>query len=203
MTRSELKKLPPSTIYGYGRESLVSGQGQPRGPGYPKGNVTLPDGQVIDAGDMYIQGTWNAELYDPLMELYKQSKDKATKPDVILRTHWMAMGKELEAFLEAEGLTTLLFAGLNIQQAVWAVSTACPVVEVGTMLTILYAIYSRQTICEARGKGYDTILLDDCCAAPGDTEGKARSVILDNCKTFGGLILTSDEFVAAAGKSQA
>ena len=74
---------------------------------------------------MYIQETWNAELYDPLMELYKRGKDKASKPDVILRTHWMAMGKELEAFLEAEGLTTLLFAGLNIQQAVWAVSSDC------------------------------------------------------------------------------
>jgi nicotinamidase-related amidase len=34
----------------------------------------------------------------------------------------MNMGKELENFLEARGLTTLLFAGLNTEQAVWAVS---------------------------------------------------------------------------------
>ena len=60
----------------------------------------------------------------------------------------------------------------------------------------------EQTMCEARGRGYDTVILDDCCAAPNDVGGKARSVILDNCKTFGGLILNNDEFVAATGKSQ-
>jgi nicotinamidase-related amidase len=201
MTRSELKKLPPSTIYGYGRESLASGEGHPRGPGYPKGNITLPNGQTIDAGDMYIQGTWNAELYDPLLELYKRGKDKASKPDVILRTHWMAMGKELEAFLEAEGLTTLLFAGLNIQQAVWAVSSDCDQLPERDD-AYLNRNHAEKTMCEARGKGYDTVILDDCCAAPNDVGGKARSVILDNCKTFGGLILNCDEYVAATGKSQ-
>ena len=152
---------------------------------------------------MYIQETWNAELYDPLMELYKRGKDKASKPDVILRTHWMAMGKELEAFLEAEGLTTLLFAGLNIQQAVWAVSSDCSASRnrPGALLRNTFRVTSGRQ-CAKLGKGYDTVILEDCCAAPSDIGGKARSVILDNCKTFGGLILNSDDFVAATSKSQ-
>jgi hypothetical protein len=137
MTRNELKTLPPSTIYGYGRESLVTGQDHSRGPGYPKSNVTLPNGQTIDAGDMYMQGTWNAKLYDPLLELYNRGKNNAVKPDVILRTHWMAMGKELEDFLVAEGLPTLLSAGLNIQHAVWAVSLVREIVASDWKLTIM------------------------------------------------------------------
>jgi hypothetical protein len=59
-------------------------------------------------------------------------------------------------------------------------------------------------MCEARGKGYDTILLDDCCAAPDDKEGKVRSVVIGNCQNFEGLVLSGDEFVAAikTGPSQ-
>jgi hypothetical protein len=125
MTRGELKNLPPSTIYGYARQTLVAGQGNLKGPGYSKGQVALPDGKTVDAGDMYIQGSWNAELYDPLQKQYERGREKRVKPDVVLRTHWMAMGKELEEFLQAQGLTTLLFAGLNIHQAVWAVSFPC------------------------------------------------------------------------------
>jgi nicotinamidase-related amidase len=123
-TKAELKKLPPSTIFGYGRSGLINDSSEHKftGPGFPLPAVQLEDGKVVNAGDMFMQGSWNAELYGPLQKLYEQGKDMQDKQDVVLRTQWMNMGKELENFLEARGLTTLLFAGLNTEEAVWAVS---------------------------------------------------------------------------------
>ena len=123
MTKAELAKLPPSTIFGYGRSGLIKEPEQQfTGPAFPLAPVQLEDGTVIDAGEMFMHGSWNAQLYGPLQKLYEQGRDMAENPGVALRSQWMNMGKELERFLEAHGLTTLLFAGLNTEQAVWAAS---------------------------------------------------------------------------------
>lgn len=124
LTKAELNKLPLSTIFGHGRPGLTKDPKQQKfvGPGFPMSAVQLEDGKVIDAGEMFMQGSWNAELYGPLQKLYEQGKQKVDKPDVILRTQWMNMGIELEGFLQARGLKSLIFAGLNTEQAVWAVS---------------------------------------------------------------------------------
>jgi hypothetical protein len=76
-TKAELKKLPPSTIFGYGRSGLVNDSAEHKftGPGFPLPAVQLEDGKVVDAGDMFMQGSWNAELYGPLQKLYEQGKD--------------------------------------------------------------------------------------------------------------------------------
>ena len=47
---------------------------------------------------------------------------------------------ELDAVLRNLDVTTLLFAGVNVDQCVYA------------------------TLCDAAGLGYDCVLLDDCCA---------------------------------------
>ena len=51
-----------------------------KGLGEPLGEVELPDGKRVDAGRLLMCGTWNARLYDPLLESYDKSQ-LSSKPD--------------------------------------------------------------------------------------------------------------------------
>ena len=51
-----------------------------KGLGESLGEIELPDGKCVDAGRLLMQDTWNARLYDPLLESYDKSQ-LSSKPD--------------------------------------------------------------------------------------------------------------------------
>jgi nicotinamidase-related amidase len=112
-------------------------------PGAQLGEITLEDGTRIDVGRAMMKGTWNAALHAPLASAYEEGK-KTSRPDVWMNKNrnsglWNATS-ECSEFLEREGIRTLLFAGVNIDQCVGA------------------------TLQDAHAKGFDTIMLKDGCA---------------------------------------
>jgi nicotinamidase-related amidase len=110
-----------------------------------------PDGkkESIDAGKLLMRETWNAALYAPLEAEYEKGKKLTNSPDVWIHKNrmsglWGANG-ECEDFLQAQGIKTLLFAGVNTDQCVGG------------------------TFTDAFSKGYDCVLLSDGC---GTTSSK-------------------------------
>jgi nicotinamidase-related amidase len=112
-------------------------------PGAEIGKITLEDGTEVDAGRVMMQGTWNAHLHGPLARLYEEGKT-TPRPDVwINKTRNSGLWKETtecSQFLEGNGIRTLLFAGVNIDQCVEA------------------------SLQDAHARSIDTILVKDGCA---------------------------------------
>lgn len=115
-----------------------------KGLGTDLGIVELADNEAVAGGRVLMRDTWNAALYDPFDQEYKKSQgisgDKPrSKPDVLFHKNRMSglweSGSELEGFLQKEGITTLLFGGVNTDQCVGS------------------------TLTDAFSKGYDCILL--------------------------------------------
>ena len=83
------------------------------------GDVKI-DGNDVPAGEMLMKGSWNASLYGDLQGEWEAGQ-KLAKPD-----HWhdkcrltafLPWTKDgLEAFLHSKGITTLMIAGVNIDQ---------------------------------------------------------------------------------------
>jgi nicotinamidase-related amidase len=90
----------------------------PSGPGFPLGALKDTDGTTIDGGDLYIEGSWNVELYGPLKDLYEESQGNKINPDVVLHKKWMYGSPQLDAFLQERGIKSLMFGGFNTEQCV-------------------------------------------------------------------------------------
>lgn len=182
-----IKSLPPTLWRSFGWESVNDGQAfevpaaaddaQPvlrvpekkstGGIGSELGPVTLPDGSVVDAGKKLLRGQWNTRLHAPLEEAFAASQTTAV-PDVRFHKERIsglwggAHDNELEGFLREEGITTLLFAGVNTDQCVLA------------------------TVQDASSKGFDTVLLRDGC---GTTSPEyARQMVDFNCQRSWGFV---------------
>lgn len=139
------------------------------GIGDPLGTVKLEDGSTIDAGRMFMRNQWNTELHDPLLKAYKEGI-KSNVPDARfykerLSALWENSG-EMDRFLRARGIRTLLFSGVNSDQCVLA------------------------TIQDANHKGYDTILLKDSSAT--NSPDFARLTVELNCQRSWGF-MTQDK----------
>lgn len=134
---------------GVDKHGAVREKGVYRGIGSKMGDVELQDGGKVDAGRLLMRGSWNADLYPPLREAFEEGCGLQTKPDVWVHKNRMSAlwggETELQVFLEKEGITTLLFAGVNTDQCVGG------------------------TLTDAFSKGYDCILLSDGCgtSSPG------------------------------------
>ncbi|KAJ5080931.1 hypothetical protein N7456_013641 [Penicillium angulare] len=127
-----------------------------KGPGEPLGPITL-DNEIVDGGRMLMQDSWSCALYPPLeKEFLKGSTPSPDHPDakkdILINKNRMSglwgSDQELERFLEAEGIASLLFAGVNLDQCVGG------------------------TLVDAFNKGYDCILLRDASgtSSPGFSE---------------------------------
>jgi nicotinamidase-related amidase len=95
----------------------------------------------IDAGRLLMRDTWNAALYAPLEAEYEKGRKLTKNPDVWINKNrmsglWGGSG-ECEDFLQAQGIKTLLLAGVNTDQCVGG------------------------TFTDAFSKGYDCVLLGD------------------------------------------
>jgi nicotinamidase-related amidase len=117
-----------------------------KGLGNDLGTVKLNDNEGVPGGRVLMRGSWNAALYDPFHLQYKASQvisheNPRSKPDVLFHKNRMSglwgAGSEVESFLQKNGITTLLFGGVNTDQCVGS------------------------TLTDAFSKGYDCILLRD------------------------------------------
>jgi nicotinamidase-related amidase len=123
--------------------------GMYRGIGSEMGTIKLEGGEEVDGGKLLMRESWNAALYPPLQELYEEGRKLTHNPDVWIHKNRMSglwgATTPLQDFLEKEGITTLLFAGVNTDQCVGG------------------------TLTDAFSKGYDCVLLSDGCgtSSPG------------------------------------
>jgi len=115
------------------------------------------------------KGSWNAQIYDPLL-------DVATKDDLYFDKNrpsglWNPNG-DLSRYLQESGKKTILFAGVNTDQCVLG------------------------TLVDGYSWGYDCIMLGDCCGTM--TTGFGAKELCDyNVATNYGFVATSQDFVNA------
>lgn len=127
----------------------VGERGPYRGIGSAMGPVGTLDGEMVDAGRLLMRNTWNADLHPPLKAAFETGRALPHNPDVWVHKNRMSAlwgaSTDLEVFLKKEGITTLLFAGVNTDQCVGG------------------------TLTDAFSKGYDCVLLSDGCgtSSPG------------------------------------
>ncbi|KAI3324089.1 isochorismatase [Xylariaceae sp. AK1471] len=108
-------------------------------------------------GRMLMNGSWNAQLYDPLHQAVEHDNDL-----IIAKNRVSGFWNGKTAFakaLEEWHIRTLLFTGVNTNQCV-----------LGTLLDAYY-------------RGYDCLLIEDCCATK--TPGGQDVPILDISRGYG------------------
>ena len=164
LTDSDLETMPPSVMQAFGnygsvpRERSQTVPSLPgmvhdknpalyRGLGTELGAVELGSGEVVQGGRVLVRDSWNADLYGSLKEEYRGhavGSGSDVKGDVLVYKNRLSglsgQGSDLERYLEGEGITTLLFAGVNTDQCVGS------------------------TLVDASAKGYDCILVRDGAA---------------------------------------
>ncbi|TCD62208.1 hypothetical protein EIP91_007213 [Steccherinum ochraceum] len=158
LTDHELTTLPPSLVRSFQKGGL-GGFGAP-----------LPG----DFGRLLMRGTYNSQLYGPLQGLYEQGKEEGS--DVWVHKNRVSglwgPQSSLDLYLQEEGITTLLFAGVNTDQCV-----------LGTLVDAYY-------------RGYDCVLLRDATATKSP-EGAYENVVFKSSLAYG-FVTDSSKVVAAA-----
>jgi len=135
------------------RETMYHGLGE------PFGTVTLLEsGEQVDGGDLLMRGSWNADIYPPLKEVYNPSSDAWIHKNRM--SGLWGSSTPFQAFLEKEGLRTLFFAGVNTDQCVGG------------------------TLTDAFSNGYDCILLSDGCGT-NSGEGAQKAWEYNAERTYG------------------
>ncbi|KAI1502559.1 isochorismatase [Biscogniauxia marginata] len=119
-----------------------------------------------DRGRLLMAGAWNAELYDPLQETVWLQEDIFCNKNRI--SGLCNSETPLSKALVEGGFRTLLFAGVNTDQCVLG------------------------TLSDAYYRGYDCIMVEDCCATP--TPGGQDVSIYNTCKLFG-FVIDSTSFL--------
>ena len=127
------------------KEEGLTESGQPKrmykGLGSEIGPVTIENGKVVDAGRLLMRNTWNAALPPALDAAYKEGRSLGEKPDVWIHKNRMSglwgSSTPCTDYLEREGISTLIFAGVNTDQCV------------------------AGSLQDAFSKGWDCILLKD------------------------------------------
>lgn len=143
LTEEEVETMPPSMLRTFGAVGAGSGKDGSVyvGLGGDCGMRENGKGEEVDAGGLLMRGAWNSGLYGELNDVYGEGRRLETKPDVWVHKNRMSAlwgGRtELEAFLEDEGIRSLLFTGVNTDQCVGG------------------------TLQDAFSKGYDCVLLND------------------------------------------
>lgn len=151
-----------------------------RGLGSPCGSVVMDSGEEVDAGRLLMRDTWNAALYPPLDEVYRQGSRLPSTPDVWIHKNRMSgmwgQSSPLEEFLEDQGIRTLVFAGVNTDQCV------------------------SGTLTDAFSKGYDCVLLGD--GAGTSSPGFSQECIEYNAARTWGFLSSTDDFARAVDEME-
>jgi len=137
----------PATMTENGKDGRIyKGLGADLGPVVLHSTSPSPDDgpstETIRAGRLLMRHTWNASLYPPLQASYSHSLT-TRKPDAWIHKNRMSglwgAATPCTEYLEAHGLRTLLFAGVNTDQCV------------------------AGSVQDAFAKGWDCVLLSDAC----------------------------------------
>ncbi|KAJ3719996.1 Isochorismatase hydrolase [Lentinula raphanica] len=112
-----------------------------------------------DMGRILMIGEKNTELYGPLQGLYEDGRDKGSDFWINkIRMSGLWNQTPLEAFLQKNGIKTLLFAGVNVDDVK-------PVPHSNHSIpTLIISQCVLGTIIDANHKGYDCILIEDTTA---------------------------------------
>lgn len=144
-----------------------------KGLGSPCGMITLPSGERVDAGRLLMRDTWNAALYPPLQAAYQEGSELSHNPDVWIHKDRMSgmwgARTACQDFLEAKGIRTLLFTGVNTDQCV------------------------SGTLTDAFCKGYDCVLLRDGCGTTSPSF--ARECVEFNAGRTWGFVASCENLV--------
>lgn len=161
LTDHELTTIPPSLI----RSFMKAGRG---GFGAQMAG---------DFGRLLMRGAYNSDLYGPLQKLYEDGKADGT--DVWIHKNRMSglWGPQsaLDLYLQEEGITTLLFAGVNADQCV-----------LGTLVDSYY-------------RGYDCIVIRDAIATTSP-QGGYENVIFNAGNAYG-FVTDSSKIITGASKA--
>ncbi len=170
---SELDKANPQIkIETPGKDARIY-----KGLGSEIGQVVLEDGSTVSGGKLLMRDQWNSGLTPELDAAYKKGLN-ASPPDVWIHKNRMSGlwgDKTLcTEFLEKEGITTLLFTGVNTDQCVGG------------------------SLQDAFTKGWDCILLSDGAATTSPSS--SQESIEFNCAKTWGFCLKCEDFAKSVGK---
>ncbi|PSK51693.1 hypothetical protein B9Z65_2960 [Elsinoe australis] len=195
LTDEDIGKLPPGMKRSFGDNGVEIEIEAKEAPGV--GEVTKPwkdkrlykglgsemgvvkvDGKDVDAGRVLMRDAWNAALYPPFDQMWEEGRKLETRPDVWMykdRLSGMWGARTMcQDFLEKEGLTSLIFAGVNTDQCV------------------------SGTLTDAFSKGYDCVLLSDGCGTTSPAAAQ-EGIEYNAAKTWGWLS-DRETLAAAVGK---
>ncbi|KAF3051125.1 hypothetical protein E8E11_008293 [Didymella keratinophila] len=168
---------------GVDKHGNVKGEGIYKGIGSEMGRIELSKeegGGEVDAGKLLMRNTWNADLYPPLRSLWESGRKLESKPDVWIHKNRMSglwgASTPLQDFLVKEGITTLLFAGVNTDQCVGG------------------------TLTDAFSKGFDCVLLSDGCGT--SSPASAQECWEYNAAHTFGFCCRCEDLAAGVGKMQ-
>jgi len=159
LTDPELKTIPPALVRGFRKHN---------GGGF---GSELPG----NFGRLLMRNAYNSELYGPLQEEYLKGQKAGT--DVWIHKNRMSglwgYQTALDLFLQENGITTLLFSGVNSDQCVLG------------------------TLVDAYFRGYDCIVVKDTTAT-SSPEGGFENFIHNAGNSYG--FVTDSKRVIAAAK---
>lgn len=156
--RADRRNLPPTIHYKGKRSADAVGYGEH---------------SPIDHGPSLVQGHWGAQVIDEL----SVAPQDATVFKHRLSGFW---DNELDALLRQQGVTTLLFAGINTDRCVFS------------------------TLQDAHFLGYDCVLLEDACSTV--SPAYVTQAVLFLVQQLHGLVATGSallESLSAAGRKPA
>jgi len=157
LTEHELKTIPPSLVRGF-RKNGGGGFGSP-----------LPH----NFGRLLMRDALNSELYGPLQDEFIKGRDAGT--DFWIHKNRMSglwgYQTALDLFLQENGITTLLFGGVNADQCVLG------------------------TVVDAYFRGYDCVIVKDIIATTSPEGGLAN--VLYNAVNSYGFVTDTKSLLAA------
>ncbi|KAH9486961.1 Ureidoacrylate amidohydrolase RutB [Psilocybe cubensis] len=162
LTDHELETIPPSLVRGFRKHN---------GGGF---GSQLPG----DFGRLLMRDAYNSELYGPLQAEYLKGAKEGT--DFWIHKNRMSglwgYQTALDLFLRENGITTLIFAGVNTDQCVLG------------------------TIVDAYYRGYDCIVLSDATATTSP-EGAFENVIYNSGNSYG-FVTDTQRIIEAANRDK-
>lgn len=175
LTEEEVESMPTSMLRTFG---AVGAEGTGKdgsvyvGLGGETGMRDDGKGGEVDAGGLLMRGAWNSGLYGELEGVYEEGRMMDVRPDVWIHKNRMSAlwgGKtKLEGFLEEQGITSLLFTGVNTDQCVGG------------------------TLQDAFSKGYDCVLLSD--GAGTSSPGFAQECMEYNAQKSWGFVASCEGY---------
>ncbi|KAK3368822.1 isochorismatase [Lasiosphaeria ovina] len=193
LDEGSLAALPPVLHRAFGFRAVArDGDGEEfdeenggTGPGGDLGARPMPDGTSVAAGRLLMRGQWNTALHGGFQDAFDASQHAAV-PQVRFHKERLSgffLGRDgsagrggggprdLVEFLDEEGITTLLFAGVNTDQCVLA---------------------SLKDACDL---GFDTVLLRDGCGT--NSPDFARLMVEYNARRCWGFVSSCEALAAA------